>query len=150
MNYNSHLTLKLQSIFLIYVYFSQHAGLVLSLQSFISVSGSDFRWVLNQMSAAGFICELKEPPAGHVFIFSLPVMWRENNLSLGYRLHKFPSFYWLLSFHHANFHIRFNGFPLETITLTLTKFKWGCISGLNVIWTFLVALMRATLCVYWI
>lgn len=81
MNYNSHLSLK--KIYYL-IYFSQHAGLVLCLLIFISVKGSNFRWVLDQLSAACFIFELKEPPAGHVFIFSLLVVWVENHLSLGY------------------------------------------------------------------
>ena len=130
-------------------YFSQHAGLVLSLLNFISVSRSDFRWVLNQMWTTVFICELKEPPAGYVFILSLLVMWMENNLSLCYGLHKIPSFYWPPSFHHTNFHIQLNGFPLETIMSTLTKFKWESISELMRSELF-GALMRNRLCIYWI
>lgn len=51
-------------------------------------------------------------------------MWAANHLSLVYRPHKVSSFFWLMSFHRANFHIWFNGFPSETITLTLTRFRW--------------------------
>lgn len=149
-NYNSHLTLKMHSNYFFYISLSLQAWFYLSfLSRFISVSRSNFRWVLHQMCATDFICELKEPPAGHVFIFSWLVMWMENNLSLGYRLHKIPSLCWLLSFHRTNFHIQFNGFPSETITPTLTKFKWDSIGKL--MWSELFCGSdESNICVYWI
>lgn len=125
-NYNSHLTLKLERRGFFYI-FSQHVGLVFYLCSiFISVSGSNFRGLLNQMWCHWLHLWVERAPCW-TFIFLLLVMWMEYNLSLGYRL---------LSFHHTHFHIALNGFPSETITPTLTKFKWDSISKLNVIWTF--------------
>lgn len=69
-NYNSHLSLKLQSIFL---YFSQHASLVLSLFNFIYVSGFNFRWVLNLSS---FVSE--KSPLLDIYLFSLLLMWMKT------------------------------------------------------------------------
>lgn len=118
----THVLLWSCAAFFWYIFLSMQAWF-LSLLNFTSLRGSKFRWVLNQLCATHFICELKEPPAGHVFIFSLLVIWVENNLSWGYRLCNIPSLRWLLAFNLTNFHIRFIGFPLETLTPTLTKFR---------------------------
>lgn len=125
------------SFFYIYYSLSMPDWFFYLCKIFISVSGTNFRWVLNQ--ACGFICELKEPPGGHVFIIPLLVMWKENNLSLGYRLHKkSPPSIGFCPFIALIFIFGFNGFPLRDNNADLDQIQMRRHRQTNVIQTFVV------------
>lgn len=126
-NFNSHLTDFFPPFF--FLHFSQHASLVLSLLNFIRLGGFNFKGVLNQTLATNFICELKEPPAGHVFHCFCNVNGKLLFFAFVGHIKSPPSRGSCL-FIKVIFIFGFNGFPSETITLTLMRFKWDSISKL--------------------